>query len=120
MFKVFKYMLIANIYKKAKTSFILVFASLVALILLSFILNDIIKVSNGMEVYILLGIKWVGVLSLLGVVGYNIIKIINIATTPFESQKASGSNDLKKEHILKKDTLLTKSDLILRKYQRGI
>jgi hypothetical protein len=125
MFKIFKYILIANTYNRAKKNFIVLFASFMALILLSFILNDIINASSGVSVYILLGVKWLIVLLFLVVMGYNIVKIINIASTPFESSKISflqtrkEKNDLKKEHILKKETLLTKSDLILKKYQGG-
>jgi hypothetical protein len=116
-------MFLANIYKKAKKSFLLLFTLSVSLILLSFISNDLISVSSGISIYILLSIKWLGVLILLGLIGYNIIKIINIATSPFEKTEVSSISmkknmqDLKKEHILNKDQLLTKSDLIIKKYQ---
>ena len=126
MLKIFKYIFLANLYKKAKKSFLWLLGSFVSLILLSFILNDLISVSSGMSIYILLGIKWLGVLILLGLVGYNTIKIINVATTPFETTKVlpistkKNIHDAKKEYILNKDRLLTKSDLIVQKYQRGM
>ena len=58
--------------------------------------------------------------------GFNwitILKIINIATIPFTSEKVVSSTDetvvdSKKDRILNKEKLFTKSDLILQKYMK--
>ena len=124
MLKAFKYLLLASLYKKAKKSFVMLFVYLVALMLISFIINDLMSISTGVAVYILLLIKWVLILSLLSLIGFSILKIFNIATNPFESKEdeVSKSNkeklftDTKKDRILAKEKLFTQSDLIMQKY----
>jgi len=124
MLKAFKYLLLASLYKKAKKSFVMLFVYLVALMLISFIINDLMSISTGVAVYILLLIKWVLILSLLSLIGFSILKIFNIATNPFESKEdeVTKSNkeklftDTKKDRILAKEKLFTQSDLIMQKY----
>ena len=126
MFKAFKYLLLASLYKKAKKSFVMLFVYLVSLMLISFIINDLMSVSTGVAVYILLLIKWVSILSLLSLIGFSILKIFNIATNPFESKEdeVTKSNkeevftDTKKDRILAKEKLFTQSDLIMQKYMK--
>lgn len=124
MFKVLKYLFVANLYKKTKNSFLGIFVSVIALIVLSLIVNDLISVASGMNVYILLIIKWVGIFFLLGFIGYSVLKIVNAITTPFTTEeKAVSTNtvvmlDNKKDRILAKEKLNTKSDLILQKYMK--
>ena len=126
MFKAFKYLLLASLYKKAKKSFVMLFVYLVALMLISFIINDLMSVSTGVAIYILLLIKWVSILSLLSLIGFSILKIFNIATNPFESKEdeVTKSNkekvftDTKKDRILAKEKLFTQSDLIMQKYMK--
>ena len=126
MFKAFKYLLLASLYKKAKKSFMMLFVYVVALILVSFIINDLMSISTGVSVYILLLIKWVAILSLLSLIGFSILKIFNIATNPFESKenevtksdKEKVSIDTKKDRILAKEKLFTQSDLIMQKYMK--
>lgn len=124
MFKVFKYLFIANLYNKAKKSFFLLFGSIISLILISLIINDAICVASGISVYILLIVKWISILSLLILIGYSLLKIINIATSPFSNEDKENDFleeeviDTKKDRILKKEKLFTKSDLILQKYMK--
>ena len=121
MFKVLKYLMFANLYNRAKKSFFILFGSIISIILISLIINDAVSVANGISVYILLIIKWVSILSLMALIGFTILKIINIATTPFTSEKVVSSTDetvvdRKKDLILNKEKLFTKRDLILQKY----
>jgi len=123
MFKAFKYLLLASFYKKAKKSFVMLFIAIVALILVSFIMDDMMGVSFGISLYLLLLVKWVLILTLWSVIGFSILKIFNIATNPFESQgnktskdKQENYTDTKKDRILAKEELFTQSDLILQKY----
>ena len=126
MFKAFKYLLLASLYKKAKKSFMMLFVYVVSLILISFIINDLMSISTGVTVYILLLIKWASILSLLSLIGFSILKILNIATNPFESKenevtkndKSKVSTDTKKERILAKEKLFTTSDIIVQKYMK--
>ena len=126
MFKAFKYLLLASLYKKAKKSFMMLFVYVVSLILISFIINDLMSISTGVSVYVLLLIKWASILSLLSLIGFSILKILNIATNPFESKenevtkndKSKVSTDTKKERILAKEKLFTTSDIIVQKYMK--
>jgi len=125
MFKAFKYLLLAKLYKRAKKSFVILFASLVSLFIVSLIINDLLSIATGMSVYILLTVKWVIILGLLALIFYSFIKILNIALTPFEDVtipvfKKEEKHDDKKEYILSKEKLHTKSDLIMQKYMKDL
>ena len=106
MFKALKYLLFANLYKRAKKSFIYLASSIVAFIVMSFIMSDAISVASGVTVYFLLVAKWIILLILLGLIGLSILKIFNIATTPFGDKEKkdrpikSTASDAKKEKIL--------------------
>ena len=122
MFKALKYIFLANLYKRAKTSIIIFFSSFVAMVVFSFIINDIISVSHGVSLYVLLGVKWLVLLALLGLMVYSFLKVLNLASSPFENEKKDSvviphaKVDDKKEYILAKDKLYTKSEQILQKY----
>ena len=119
MFKVFKYIFIATLYKKSKKSFITLLSSIVTLPLISFMLNDFIEVSQGVNVYMLLVFKWLVIVILLSLIVYNTLRIINIATNHFETKKESSTKEQKKNRILEKDELLSRSDIIMKKYMKG-
>ena len=123
MLKVLKYLLFAKLYSRAKKSFLILFSSIVLLILISLIINDAVSVASGMSIYVLLIVKWMSILSLIGLIMYSILKIINIATTPFKMEHKDNQTDInvvniKKNRILSKEKLCTKSDLILQKYMK--
>jgi len=125
MFKTLKYLFLASLYKKAKKSFVMLSVYIVSLILFSFMINDVISVATGGLVYILLPIKWIVILSLLGLIAFSVLKIFNIAANPFESKPIDKKTDVKqtpsatkKERILAKEKLFTQSDLILQKYMK--
>ncbi len=128
MFKTLKYLFLARVYKRAKKSFILLSGSLISLLLVSLILNDAISVAGGISVYVLLVVKWAVILSLLVLAGYSALKIVNIAFSPFGEDKKTSvaalgmqtEKDGKKEYILNKEILLTKSDQILEKYMKDL
>lgn len=124
MFKTLKYLLLANLYSKAKSSFIALFISVVSLILVTFVMGDIIGVASGMALYSLIALKWFMVLAILSFIAFNILKIINVATTPFAKattvrEVVIPEVDKKREKILNKEKLFTKSDSILEKYTKG-
>lgn len=124
MFKALKYLLLANLYTKAKRSFIGLFISAVLLILVTFIIGDIISVASGIALYSLIALKWLIVLVLLGLITFNVLKIIHIAITPFAKVTTvqivdTPEADMKRKKILSKEKLLTKSDSILEKYKKA-
>ena len=114
MFRALKYILLANLFKKAKNRFIYILVSLVVLVMFVFIINDITSIVNEENTILLFGIKWVSIVTLLISILYNSYKIIQVVSSPFQDEKKSST---KKEHILKKDKLLTKSELIIQKYK---
>ena len=119
MFKTLKYLFLASLYKKAKKSFIILFAYFVALILSMFLLSDILSIATGPFVYIVLAVKWTVIPVLLALISLSILKIFNIASNPFDSNgEELAVKDSKKEKILSKEKLQTQSDLILQKYMK--
>lgn len=118
MFKAFKYLFLASLYKKAKKSFIMLFIYIVSFIFVQFIINDIQSVSTSAVVYILILVKWVIQITLLSLIGFSIFKIFNIASNPFESKENEVSVDTKKDRIITKEKLFTQSDLIMQKYMK--
>lgn len=126
MFKALKYLLYASLYQKAKSSFILLLISMVVLVVGSFMMNDIIGVSAGMTLYMLMMAKWVLIIAMLGLISFSLLKIINIAMNPFSSKTATqevvkGTEpvvDTKKENILNKEQIFTESEMILQKYKK--
>lgn len=115
MFKAIKYFVLAALYKKAKKSLTMLFIYVVLLLLSSFIMNDLMDISTGVTVYMLFLIKWILILSLLGLIVSSVLKIFNIATNPFE-EKGNTPADTKRDRILCKEKLLTECDLIINKY----
>ena len=126
MFKTLKYLFLASLYKKAKKSFMMLFAYVVSLILFSLIMNDVISIATGGIVYMLLPLKWIVILFLLSLIAFSVLKIFNIAANPFESKSIDKKtksikqtpSSTKKERILAKEKLFTQSDLILQKYMK--
>jgi len=122
MFKMLKYLFVANLYKKAKKQLILFSILLFILILSSSILNDIISATSGINLYVFIGIKWIVILLLLAYILFMFLKIINIATTnPLKKESrtillSDKPTTHKREYILNKNTLLTESEMILQKY----
>ena len=114
MFRALKYIFLANLFKKAKKRFIYILVSLVVLVMFVFIINDITSIINEENAILIFSIKWLGIVTLLMSILHNSYKIIKVASSPFQDEKTPLT---KKEHILKKDKLLTKSELIIQKYK---
>ena len=126
MFKALKYLLYASLYKKAKSSFNIFFVSMIVLVVGSFMMNDIIGVSSGMTLYILVMTKWILIIAMLGLISFSLLKIINMAMNPFSSKTKTPEVvkvtepvvNAKKESILNKEQIFTKSERILQKYKK--
>ncbi|MEA1892182.1 MAG: hypothetical protein U9N33_05655 [Campylobacterota bacterium] len=118
MFKTLKYLFLVGLYKKAKKSLMMLGVYLLSLILFTFLISDILSISTGAFVYLVLIVKWIGIITLLGLIVFSTLKIFNIALKPLDSQEEEGVKDEKKEKILSKEILHTQSDLILQKYMK--
>ncbi len=127
MFRVFKYLIMASIYKKAKKNFIILFISAFFLIITNLIINDLIEISSDKIIFLLLLSRWCITLILLSLIIFSITKIFNIIVNPFEkkdnqsllSTTSKVYKDEKKDYLLSKEKLLTKSDLIMNKYTKN-
>jgi hypothetical protein len=119
MFKTLKYLMLGAVYKRAKKSFIMLFIYTVLMIVISLIMNDLIAVSDNGFIYGVVLLKWIVVFILLALIAFNLLQIFNIAQHPFEKQKIKGDAiDVKKEHILSLNVLVSKSDSIINKYTK--
>lgn len=118
MLKLFKYLYLANLYKRAKKSFLMLFIYLLCLMLTVFIINDIISVTTTSSVYLFILIKWVVTIALLVLIGLSLIKIIDTALHPMRDEQNPIKKDSKKERILTKEKLRSKSDIIMQKYKK--
>jgi hypothetical protein len=117
----------ASIYKKAKKNFIILFISVFFLIITNLIINDLIEISSDKIIFLLLLSRWCITLILLSLIIFSITKISNIIVNPFEkkdnqsllSTTSKVYKDEKKDYLLSKEKLLTKSDLIMNKYTKN-
>ena len=126
MFKSIKLLLLFSLYKRAKKTFMLLFFYTITLVIITLIMNDLINISTGVLIYILLLLKWISNLLLLSLIGLSILKIVKVATSPFENEKNASEVNLKnvnmnekKAKIVGKDILRSNSDLILQKYMKN-
>ena len=122
MFKVFKYLFIANLYHKAKRSILGAAIMLLLLVISTFIMNDILSVASGSEKYLFLLLKWVLVLFFMAMVGYFLLKVFNAASSSISIKSRDTEpmiEDIKKKRILGKNHLLSKSDRIMDKYVKA-
>ena len=121
MFKVFKYLLLANLYKRAKKSILSLIILIFSLIFFVLIINDLLGVVDEMSIYIL-GVKWVVIFTLITLIVRTFLKIIYIEISVFNRDNALTSNieleDSKREYILNKERLFSKNETILKKYMK--
>ena len=118
MFRIAKYYVLVNIYKRAKSSILLVLASIIGMLLTSFVFSDLLTMSDGSNRSLLVGIKWLILFALIGLTGYHLRKIFRSASLPFSGEtKADLAPDKKREHLLGKTKLHSRSERILEKYR---
>jgi len=90
--------------------------SILLMVITSYIFSDIIgmMVNNS---YGLIIIKWLMYLMLLVIIFFNVRKILKVISSPFEKEATEFVKDEKRESILVKNHLMSKSDLIIQKYK---
>lgn len=118
MFKFLKYIFLLNIYKKTKKDSIIFLTSIVLLFLFSFMINDFIDATHSTSKYTLINVKWITIVVLLGLIVYSVLRIftIVIASLSLKDDTPKKKNH-KKEKVIAKEELFTKSDLIFKKYK---
>jgi len=114
MFKFAKYYLIINLYRKNKRSLLIVLVAIVMMITLSLIFSDLIVMAEDTERYFLVGIKWLLLFGLLGLIGYQLRKIFLQSSLPFEKNR---STNVKREQLMTKEKLQSRSEMIINKYR---
>ncbi len=120
MFKTLKYLFLANTYRKAKRNILTIVAMFILLMFSTLLMNDLLDVATGSEKYIFLTVKWIMVFLFLSIIVYNTLKILNAITQPLSIANSSKPKvvDTKKEHIMAKEQLSTKSDQIMQKHMK--
>jgi len=80
----------------------------------SFIISDVFQVTNSENLLTVLVVKWVVLLSLFATFSYNLFKIVTVALNQlsFSSPKSA-----KTQRILQKETLTSKEEQVVKKYQ---
>jgi len=89
----------------------------VLLIFNTLILGDIVKIIDNKYLYLYFTIKWGIIFMLLGAIIVNLLIIFNTITTKLTFYKNKKSTNDKKERLINKDKLLSKKEIIIRKYQ---
>ena len=115
MFRLAKYYILLNLYRRAKKNIVSMVVSLLTMGFVSFIFSDIIEVARNSSQFGLIAIKWLTLLSLFAVIIFNLLKIMKIASVPFEDKDRVP--DERKEKLLAKEHLKSRSDLIFEKYR---
>lgn len=118
MLKLAKYILIYNLYKRVRKNIFATLFSLFFMMISIYFFNDILQVVDSSNKSAYLAVKWIVLLFLLGVIAYNISKIFKAISAPLKKE-VDPSITHHKEKILGKDHLMSRSDLIIRKYTEG-
>lgn len=122
MFGFFKTLFIVGAIKKIKNSIFIIVFSLILISVFSSFVDDILSIPND-KPYFVLSIKWTVILALIIVIILQVKKIISINYLSIKSDKVlDGYNKdktfNKKDKILIKDKLTSRSDIILKKYKK--
>ena len=117
MFKLAKYYVIVNMYKKTKFSVWIVLGSLVTIVIVSLVFSDLVGMTDGTGKGLMIGLKWLIFLSLLTVMAFYLRKIFKSVSLPFSNE--SLVVDEKKERVMQKAVLKSRSDIILDKYRKA-
>ena len=115
MFKMAKYYVLINLYRKARKNIIAILASLMMMVLFSYLFADLVAMETSAGHLII--VKWMMYFILLSVIVWNVQKMKTIAILPFSKENEETVVDVKKENILKKEQLLSRSEFILNKYR---
>ena len=118
MFKLAKYYVLMQWYQKSRKNLTAILLSVILLVITSFIFSDLIAMTNDKASLVIL--KWMVLSGLLAVMTYNIVQVFKAVRIPFQKEHHPETVDLRKEEIVQKEHLVSRSELILNKYNRKI
>ncbi len=115
MLKLAKYYLLLNLYRKNRRRLLILLASIVMMIMISLIFSDLTGMAESGERYLLVGTKWILLFWLLGLIAYQLRKISQQSTLPFDKNV---SLDVKREQLMAKEKLQSRTEMIVEKYRK--
>lgn len=119
MFRIVKYYFILNLYQKTKRNMVAIIVSVFFMTLVPYFFTDFIDMVESSDRYVPVIWKWILLLFLLSILIFNVLRIFKAIHIPFLKEQKVKSPDFRKERILEKDHLLSRSDLILKKYREN-
>lgn len=122
MFSFFKTLFFVGAIKRIKSRIFIIISSLILIAVSSSFFDDILSIPND-KPYFVLSIKWAVILVLIMLIIFQVKKIISINYLSIKSDKVldDSNNDkmfYKKDKILKKEKLTSRSDIIIQKYKK--
>ena len=115
MFKIAKYYFILNWYQKTKSNMIAIAIFTVLFIVSTYLFGDLIAMAD--EKFGLVIAKWIVIIVLLAVIAFNMAQIFKAVPVPFKKEESDKAVDPRREKIVAKEQLVSRSDLILNKYR---
>ena len=116
MFGLFRYFAFAQLYKRTRRSFVVLGISLATLIVTGHLVGDFAAAAHGGMRYLLLAFKWAVILGLLALIGRSLLSILSVAAEPFQ-KRAPAAVDERKDRMMGKERLQSRSDRILQRYE---
>jgi len=118
MFRFAKYYLLVNLYTKAKRNLFAMLTAIVLLPVVVYLSSDLLQTLAPESRTAVLAVKWMLLLGLMAVIGFNIRQMMRIVGTSFSLKgETVQEQDTRKETILAKEKLQSRSELILQKYR---
>ena len=115
MFKFAKYYFLLNWYQNTKRNMLAIVVFFVLFLILTYLFGDLIAMADDKLGLVIA--KWIAIIVLLAMIAFNIVQLFKSLPVPFKNEKSDDEKDLKKEKIITKEKLLSRSDLILNKYR---
>jgi len=118
MFKIAKYYFLLNWFQKIKKNIIAILVFFVLLVVLTYMFGDLIAMSDDKLGLVIA--KWIAIIVLLAVIAFNVGQIFKSVPMPFKREEKGQIVDSKKEEIVTKKHLISRSDLIINKYRDNV
>jgi hypothetical protein len=112
--------MLLSLYRKTKKNIVVMLVSIVMMILSAYIFSDLTEIAGTDSQYLLLISKWLVLLMFLSLTMFHFMKIMKHLSTPFKREEEMQADNSKREKILSKAALTSRSDLIVNKYKRKV
>ncbi len=118
MFKIAKYYFLLSWYKKTKRNIVALIVFAVLFVVSTYMFGDLIAMADDKLGLVIA--KWITILVLLTVIAFNMVQLFKVVPVPFKKEESDRVADQRKEKIISKEHLLSRSDLIVNKYRDNI